>query len=46
MMNEGVATAISGLLKVAVARIERAEFSEAVRILTELIEDLGGEVIE
>ena len=40
----GQDTAICGLLKVAIARIEQAQFSEAVGTLTRLIEQLGGEV--
>lgn len=36
--------AICGLLNIAIVRIERAEFAEAINTLTNLIEQLGGEV--
>lgn len=38
--------AICGLLNVTIARIERAEFAEAVGTLARLIEQLGGEVMQ
>jgi len=42
----GQDTAICGLLNVVIARIERAEFAEAVGTLKRLIEQLGGEVMQ